>query len=177
MRHPLAIFAALFLLVGILHAQGTGQANTPSAAVQALLDRAVESQNSPDVFFPRIDAAIQFARDNHDLPGTLMACRMKAQELQALGRTEAAVSVWKVVADLSRQLRCAATLVNALGQYALLQRVTAPALSEESFRQLIEFAGNDRTEPLVVARVLFFLAQPYATAHDFSHAYRLLQTR
>jgi hypothetical protein len=84
MRHSLAILAAFLLLVEISQAQAAGQANTPSVAVQALLDKAVESRSSPEVFLPRIDAAIQFARDNHDLPGILIACRMKAQELQGL---------------------------------------------------------------------------------------------
>lgn len=177
MRHTLAIFAAFLLLIEILHAQGSGQANAPSAAVQTLLEKAVESQNSPDVFFPRIDNAIQVGRDNHDLPGTLIACRMKAQELQGLGRAEAAVPVWKDVADLSRQLHSAQNLVNALGQSALLQRTSAPALSEESFRQLIEFAKNDRTEPLGLANLLFSLSESYSNADDFSHTYRLLQTR
>ena len=177
MRHSLAILAAFLLLVKISPAQDAGQANAPSAAVQTLLSKAVEAQNSPEVFLPRIDAAIQVARDSHDLPGTLIACRIKAQELQGLGRAEAAAPVWKEVADLSRQLHSASNLVNALGQYALLQRTVAPTLAEDSFRQLIEFAGNDRTEPPGIADILFSLSQSYANVDDFSHAYRLLQTR
>ncbi len=177
MRRFPAILSALFLLAALSQGQGAGPVQgEPSPAVRSLLEKAVEAQKEPDVFLSRLDTAILTARSSHDPVGTMVGYRIKAQELQELGRTQEAASAWQEVAKLAREMHSATNLAESLGQYAFLARNAAPAQAEDAFRELIEFAAKDRSDPFGFANFLFALAEPYQQAEDFSHAYRLWQT-
>jgi CHAT domain-containing protein/Tfp pilus assembly protein PilF len=133
----------------------------PSTSVQQILDESdrFTQDNQLEKALQATERATAAAESEEDLPGKAYASRARALVLQALGRTDAAITAWQETATAWERLGDGPGVIEALASAGLLLMPDKSAQAEVQLARVFALAPNESRRPLAEAKKLHAAAR------------------